>query len=162
MMNKKLYIGNLLYEVTDDQLRDQFSQAGTVVSAQVIRFADTGRSKGFGFVEMSSDEEAQKAVEMFNEQDLNGRKMIVNEARPPGERRPRFGGGGGGGFGGGNRSGGFGGGDRRPSGGGGGRRFNNNNRDNRENRDRGNYGQQNDYGQQQHNDYGQSQEDDMQ
>lgn len=150
MMNKKLYVGNLLYEVTDDQLRDQFSQAGTVLSAQVIRFADSGRSKGFGFVEMASEEDAQKAVEMFHEQDFSGRKMIVNEARPQGERRPGgFGRGGGGGFGGGR--GGFGG-DRRHGGGGGGnRRFGN--RDNRDNRDR-------DYGQQ--SDYGQPQEDDMQ
>lgn len=148
MMNKKLYVGNLLYEVTDDQLRDQFSQAGTVVSAQVIRFADSGRSKGFGFVEMATEEDAQKAVEMFHEQDFSGRKMIVNEARPPGERRPRFGGGGGG-------RGGFGGGDRRHGGGGGGgRRFGN--RDNRNQ----NYGDRQDYGQQ--SDYGQPMEDDMQ
>lgn len=136
-MNKKLYVGNLLYEVTDDQLRDVFSQAGTVVSAQVIRFADTGRSKGFGFVEMSTEEEAQKAVEMFHEQDFNGRKMIVNEARPPGERRPRFGGGGRGG----DR-----GGDRRQ---GGGRRFN---------RDQ-NYGPRNDYNNQPSNDYNEPQAD---
>ena len=136
-MNKKLYVGNLLYEVTDDQLKDQFSQAGQVVSAQVIRFADSGRSKGFGFVEMETEEGAQQAMQMFNEQDYLGRKMIVNEARPQGERserRPRFGGGG-------NR----GGGDRRHSGGGGGgggRRFNN-----RDSRDNGGFNRQNDYNQ---------------
>lgn len=101
-MGNKLYVGNLLYEVTDDQLRDYFSQAGTVVSAAVIRFADSGRSKGFGFVEMASPEEAQKAIEMFHDQDFMGRKAIVNEARPPRprdesfQRRPRrFGNGGG-------------------------------------------------------------------
>ncbi len=102
-MNKKLYVGNLLYEATDDQLRDHFSQAGTVVTAQVIRFADSGRSKGFGFVEMGTEEEAQKAIEMFHDQDFIGRKIIVNEARPKTEGgRNRFGGG--------NRR--FGGGDR--------------------------------------------------
>ncbi len=85
-MNKKLYVGNLLYEVTDDQLRDFFSQAGTVETASVIRFADSGRSKGFGFVEMASEEEAQKAIEMFHDQDMNGRQIIVNIARPPRER----------------------------------------------------------------------------
>jgi len=128
-MNKKLYVGNLLYESTDDQLRDHFAQAGQVVSAQVIRFADSGRSKGFGFVEMATEEEAQRAVEMFHEQDFIGRKIIVNEARPKTEGGNRsFGGGGGRGrfnnnrrFGGGNRGGGRfnrddrhnGGGDRR-------------------------------------------------
>jgi len=81
-MNKKLYVGNLLYEATEDQLRDLFSQAGEVVSAQVIRFADSGRSKGFAFVEMIDEAAAQKAVEMFNEYDFMGRKIIVNEARP--------------------------------------------------------------------------------
>lgn len=94
-MGKKLYVGNLLYEATDDQLRDHFSQAGNVVSAQVIRFADSGRSKGFGFVEMETEEEAQRAAEMFNEQDFIGRKIIVNEARPKteGGNRGGFGGG---------------------------------------------------------------------
>lgn len=95
-MNKKLYVGNLLYEATDDQLRNHFSAAGTVVTAQVIRFADSGRSKGFGFVEMESEEEAQKAIEMFHDQDFMGRKIIVNEARPKTEGgRGRFGQGGG-------------------------------------------------------------------
>lgn len=119
-MVKKLYVGNLLYEATDDQLRDHFSQAGNVVSAQVIRFADSGRSKGFGFVEMETEEEAQRAIEMFHEQDFIGRKIIVNEARPKTEGGNR------GGFGGGrgrfNR-------DRRFGGNGGGRRFNRDNRD---------------------------------
>lgn len=109
-MNKKLYVGNLLYEVTDEELKTLFAQAGTVVSAAVIRYQDTGRSKGFGFVEMTTEEEAQKAIDMFNGQDNKGRKLVVSEARPP---RPRseFGGGGGG------RRGGYGG------GGGGGRDF---------------------------------------
>jgi|SRR3989344_203850 len=81
-MNKKLYVGNLLYEATEDQLRDLFSQAGEVVSVQVIRFADSGRSKGFAFIEMTDEAAAQKAVEMYNEYDFMGRKLIVNEARP--------------------------------------------------------------------------------
>ncbi len=113
-MNKKLYVGNLLYEVTEDQLRDLFSQAGEVTAVQVIRFADSGRSKGFGFVEMGDEESAQKAIEMFHDQDFNGRKLIVNEARPmrpAGERGDR-GGNRGGGFRGGNRGGGFRGGNR--------------------------------------------------
>ena len=92
-MNKKLYVGNLLYEVTDEELNQLFSQAGTVTSAQVIRYQDTGRSKGFGFVEMSTEEEAQKAIDMFNGQDNKGRKLVVSEARP---MRPRTGGFGGG------------------------------------------------------------------
>ena len=92
-MNKKLYVGNLLYEVTDDELSQLFAQAGTVTSAQVIRYQDTGRSKGFGFVEMSTEEEAQKAIDMFNGQDNKGRKLVVSEARPMQPRTP-----GGGGF----------------------------------------------------------------
>lgn len=92
-MNKKLYVGNLLYEVTDDELRDLFSQAGTVVSASVIRYQDTGKSKGFGFVEMDTEESAQKAIDMFNGQDNKGRKLVVSEARPP-KPRSSFGGGG--------------------------------------------------------------------
>lgn len=82
-MNKKLYVGNLLYEVTDDDLRDQFSQIGTVATASVVRYADSGRSKGFGFVEMETEEDAQKAIDQFNGQDYKGRKLIVSEARPP-------------------------------------------------------------------------------
>ena len=85
-MNKKLYVGNLIYEVTDDDLKAHFSQAGTVVSAQVIKFRDTGRSKGFAFVEMSTEEEAKKAIDTLNGQDFKGRKIVVSEARPP---RPR-------------------------------------------------------------------------
>lgn len=85
-MNKKLYVGNLLYETSDEDLQQMFAQAGTVVSATIIRFQDTGRSKGFGFVEMSTEEEAQKAIDTFNGQDFKGRKVVVSEARPP---RPR-------------------------------------------------------------------------
>jgi len=84
----KLYVGNLLYEVTEDDLKDLFSQAGTVVSATIIRFRDSDRSKGFGFVELSSEEEAKKAIEMLHGQDFKGRKLVVSEARPPRERKP--------------------------------------------------------------------------
>jgi RNA recognition motif-containing protein len=99
-MAKKLYVGSLSYSTTDDGLKDFFSQAGTVESATIIIDKMSGRSKGFGFVEMSSDEEAQKAVEMFNGKELDGRALVVNEARPMTDRPPRrnFGGGGGGGF----------------------------------------------------------------
>lgn len=104
-MNKKLYVGNLVYEVVEDELRELFSQAGSVAAATIIRYQDSGRSKGFGFVEMSSEDEAQKALDMFHGQDYKGRKLVVSEARPP---RPR------GSFGsGGDRRGGFGGGSRR-------------------------------------------------
>ena len=103
-MGNKLYVGNLVYELSDEELRDHFAQAGTVVSAQIIRFHDSGRSKGFGFVEMDSPESAQKAIEMFNGQDMKGRKLVVNEARPP---RPRSEGRGGYGRGGGGRQGGM-------------------------------------------------------
>ena len=81
-MNPKLYVGNLDYGVTGDQLGELFAKAGKVVDAVVINDKYSGRSKGFGFVEMSSDKEAKKAIEMFNGQDHEGRKMIVNEARP--------------------------------------------------------------------------------
>ena len=114
-MAKKLYVGGLPYSTTDAELKDAFSQAGTVTSAVVIMDKMTGRSKGFGFVEMSSDEEATKAIDMFNGKDFGGRSITVNEARPM-EDRPRRdfrgggGGGGGGGYGGGR---GGGGGDRR-------------------------------------------------
>ena len=111
-MGKKLYVGSLPYSTTDDQLRQHFSTAGNVESAQVIVDKFSGRSKGFGFVEMATDEEAQKAVEMFNGQDMGGRNIVVNEARPLEPRAPRaaggFGGQRGGGYGGGR--GGFGGG----------------------------------------------------
>ncbi|KKS65128.1 MAG: putative glycine-rich RNA binding protein [Parcubacteria group bacterium GW2011_GWA1_42_7] len=105
-MAKKLYVGGLSYGTTEDTLKETFSQAGTVETATIIIDKMSGRSKGFGFVEMSSDEEAQKAVEMFNGTELEGRNLTVNEARPM-EARPRQGG-----FGGGNRGGGFGGGSR--------------------------------------------------
>ena len=109
-MAKKLYVGNLLYEVDDNQLRDLFTQYGEVTSAQVIRYQDSGRSKGFGFVEMADDAAAQAAMDALNGQDHNGRRLVVSEARPPRERSERGGG--------------FGGGDRRGGGyGGGGRRF---------------------------------------
>jgi len=90
-MAKKLYVGNLLYEVTDEELKDLFMQAGNVVSATVIRFRDTGRSKGFGFVEMEDEAGAQKAIDMFNGQDNKGRKLVVSEARPPKPRENNFG-----------------------------------------------------------------------
>ena len=113
-MGKKLYVGNLPFTTTDQDLGDMFAAAGTVVSAKVIQDRDSGRSKGFGFVEMSSDEEAAKAISQFNGQDMNGRPLTVNEARP---MEPRSGGGGG--FGGGGGGGGRGG-DRGGRGGGGG------------------------------------------
>lgn len=101
-MAKKLYVGGLSYDTTDEALKDAFSKAGTVESVNIITDRMSGRSKGFGFVEMSSDEEAQAAIEMFNGKDFNGRNITVNEARPM-ESRPRSGGfssGGRGGFGG--------------------------------------------------------------
>lgn len=98
-MAMRLYVGNLPYSTTDDDLKNTFSQAGTVSSATVIMDKMTGRSKGFGFVEMSSDEEAKAAIEMFNGKDMDGRPLTVNEARPMEPRAPRSGGG----FGGGNR-----------------------------------------------------------
>jgi RNA recognition motif-containing protein len=98
-VNKKLYVGNLVYEVTEDELKELFGQAGAVVSTAIIKFRDTGRSKGFGFVEMETEEGAQKAIDTLNGQDYKGRKLVVSEARPP---RPRtdFGGGQRGGYGG--------------------------------------------------------------
>jgi RNA recognition motif-containing protein len=110
-MGKKLYVGNLSFSVTNDGLAQIFSAHGTVESAEVIIDRMTGRAKGFGFVEMGSDQEAQSAIAALNGQELEGRALVVNEARP---KEPRVGGGGGGGFGGGDRgggrSGGFGGG----------------------------------------------------
>jgi RNA recognition motif-containing protein len=91
-MNKKLYVGNLPYELSDDDLKNHFSQVGSVTSANVIRYHDTGRSKGFGFVEMEKEEDAQKAIDMFNGRDLNGRNIVVSEARPP-KPKGNFGGG---------------------------------------------------------------------
>ncbi|MFH1048886.1 MAG: RNA-binding protein [Patescibacteria group bacterium] len=112
-MAKKLYVGSLSYSTTDDALKATFSAAGTVVSASIIIDKMSGRSKGFGFVEMSTDEEALKAVEMFNGKEVDGRTIIVNEARPMTERPARTGGRGGFGSGS-NRGGGrgFGGNDR--------------------------------------------------
>ena len=110
-MSTKLYVGNLSFHLTNDDLQEHFAQAGTVESAKVIEDRDTGRSRGFGFVEMSSADEAQAAIEQFNGEDLDGRSLVVNEARP---REDRGGGGGGrggrGGGGGYNRGGGGGGG----------------------------------------------------
>lgn len=103
-MATKLFIGSLAWATNDDSLKDLFSTVGTVVSASVIMDRETNRSKGFGFVEMSSDEEAKAAVEQLNGKDLDGRAIVVNEARPR-EERPRGGGGGGYGGGGGDRGG---------------------------------------------------------
>jgi RNA recognition motif-containing protein len=111
-MGKKLYVGNLTYGVTDSDLQTMFAPHGTVQSAQVIMDRDTGRSKGFGFVEMGSDQEAQTAIQALNGKEVDGRALTVNEARPKTE-----GGGGRGGGGGGGGRGGYGG------GGGGGRRY---------------------------------------
>jgi RNA recognition motif-containing protein len=116
-MGKKLYVGNLTYGVTDSTLAQMFEPHGTVQSAQVIMDRDTGRSKGFGFVEMGSDAEAQAAIAALNGKEVDGRSLTVNEARP----RPE-GGGGRGGSGGG-RGGHGGGGGRGGYGGGGGRRY---------------------------------------
>lgn len=110
-MSKNIYVGNLSYGVTDTMLEELFSEFGEVTSARVISDRDTGRSKGFGFVEMSSDEEAMAAMEALNEKDVDGRALKVNEAQPK-QDRPRGGGGGGGrgGYGGGGGRGGHGGG----------------------------------------------------
>lgn len=96
-MGNKLYVGNLPYSVTDDSLKEIFAAAGNVQSAKVITERETGRSKGFGFVEMSTDEEATKAINELNGKDIDGRKLSVAEARPQKPRENRFGGGGGGG-----------------------------------------------------------------
>ena len=117
-MGNKLYVGNLPYGVRDADLEQAFSQFGSVTSAKVMMERDTGRSKGFGFVEMGSDEEAQAAINGMNGQPLGGRNVVVNEARPMEARPPRsggFGGGGGGGYGGGG-GGGYGGGRREGGG----------------------------------------------
>lgn len=106
-MGNKLYVGNLPYSVRDEDLQQSFSAFGSVNSAKVMMERDTGRSKGFGFVEMGSDAEAQAAIQGMNGQPLGGRSLVVNEARPMEPRPPRTGGGG---FGGGRREGGFGGG----------------------------------------------------
>ena len=123
-MSTKLYVGNLSFRVTSDDLHEHFSQAGSVESANVVQDRETGRSRGFGFVEMSTEDDANNAIAQFNGQEYDGRNMVVNEARP----RENGGGGGGGrgGFGGGggrggNRGGGGGGGRGGYGGGGGGR-----------------------------------------
>ena len=116
-MGNKLYVGNLPYSVRDGDLEQSFGQFGTVTSAKVMMERDTGRSKGFGFVEMGSDAEAQAAISGMNGQPLGGRSLVVNEARPMEPRPPRRGGGGYGGGGGG--GGGYGGGGGRREGGGG-------------------------------------------
>ncbi len=129
-MGNKLYVGNLPYSYRDSDLEQAFGQYGAVTSAKVMMERDTGRSKGFGFVEMSNDAEAKAAIEGMNGQQVGGRGLVVNEARPM-ESRPRTGGfgggggtgGGGGGYGGGGGGGGYGGGGgggRREGGGGGG------------------------------------------
>ena len=110
-MGNKLYVGNLPYSVRDEDLQQSFGQFGAVTSAKVMMERETGRSKGFGFVEMGSDAEAQAAIAGMNGQPLGGRSVVVNEARPMEARPPRAGGGGGGGYGGG------GGGDRSSGGG---------------------------------------------
>jgi RNA recognition motif-containing protein len=124
-MGKKLYVGNLAYGITDSDLETMFAPHGTVQSAQVIMDRDTGRSKGFGFVEMGSDQEAQTAIQALNGKEVDGRALTVNEARPKeggggGGGRGGYGGGRGGGGGGGGGRGGYGGGG---GGGGGGRRY---------------------------------------
>ena len=120
-MGNKLYVGNLPYSVRDGDLEQAFGQFGAVTSAKVMMERDTGRSKGFGFVEMGSDAGAQAAINGMNGQPLGGRSIVVNEARPMEPRPPRSGGfgGGGGGYGGGGRSGGGGYGGGREGGGGG-------------------------------------------
>ena len=123
-MGNKLYVGNLPYSFRDEDLQQAFAAHGSVSSAKVMMERDTGRSKGFGFVEMGSDDEAQAAINGMNGQPLGGRNVVVNEARPMEARPPRTGGfgGGGGGFGGGRREGGGGyGGGREGGGYGGGR-----------------------------------------
>jgi hypothetical protein len=134
-MGNKLYVGNLAYGIRDEDLQQNFAAFGTVASAKVMMDRETGRSKGFGFVEMSSDAEAQAAIAGMNGKDLEGRAVVVNEARPREERPGGFGGGGGrsggggfgggggrsggGGYGGGGGGGGYGGGGGGRSGGGG-------------------------------------------
>jgi len=121
-MEKRLYVGNLSYSSTESDVQELFEQAGTVVNCELVLDKFTSRSRGFAFVEMDTPEEAQKAVDMFNEQDLQGRPLRVNIARPREERPPRRDGGGGGGYGGGRGGGGGGrggGGGGRGGGGGG-------------------------------------------
>ncbi|HUQ31282.1 MAG TPA: RNA-binding protein [Pyrinomonadaceae bacterium] len=122
-MSMKLYVGNLSFQTSSEDLQQLFGQAGTVESASVVEDRDTGRSRGFGFVEMSSKEEGEAAIAQFNGTEVNGRSLTVNEAKPR-ENRSGGGGGGRGGYGGGgNRGGGGGGGGRGGYGGGGGGRY---------------------------------------
>jgi RNA recognition motif-containing protein len=109
-MGTKLYVGNLSFRTTSDELKDAFAAVGTVESASVIEDRDTGRSRGFAFVEMATPEEAAAAIEQFNGKDFGGRNLTVNEAKPRTDR----GGGGRGGYGGGGDRGGYGGGEREP------------------------------------------------
>lgn len=115
-MVKKLYVGNLSYDMTQEQLQELFAQVGTVASVSIITDRDTGRSKGFAFVEMDTEENAQEAIKRFNGRSINNRNLTVNEARPREERSGGGGGyggnrgGGGGGYGGGGGGGGYGGG----------------------------------------------------
>lgn len=118
-MNRKLFVGNLSFSTEESTLQDLFAQAGPVDSVRVMRDQATGRSRGFGFVEMATEEAAQAAIDKFNETELDGRRIAVNEARPPASGGGRGFGGGGGGYGGGGGGGRGGGGG---NGGGGGRR----------------------------------------
>ena len=115
-MAKRLYVGNLPFDVSEDQLHELFSAHGQVASTKLITDFNTGRSRGFGFVEMNSDDEAKAAVDKMNKQKVGDRELVVNEARPRPERSSS-GGGGRGGFGGGRSSGGYGGGNSRGGGG---------------------------------------------
>jgi len=116
-MSTKLYVGNLSFNTSNEDLQELFGQAGTVETVNVVEDRDTGRSRGFGFIEMSSKEEAQAAIEQLNGKEIDGRSLTVNEARP---REERGGGGGGGNRGGGGGRGGYGGGGGGNRGGGGG------------------------------------------
>ncbi len=137
-MATKLYVGNLPFQTTSDDLREHFAQAGNVESAQVVEDRMTGRSRGFGFVEMTTAEEAAAAIEQFNGKDFNGRNLTVNEARPRTDGGGGYGGGGGGrsagGYGGGGGGGGYGGGGGGGYGGGGGGRRDKGDRDRRPSR----------------------------
>ena len=107
-MGKRLFVGGVPFDTTEDQLKELFAQAGTIVSVNVVKDKFTGRGRGFAFVEMTTDEEAEKAIQTLNNTELGGRKIVVNEARPLEERKPRS-------FGGGGRSGGYNRSDRRQS-----------------------------------------------